>query len=161
MRLSPIPHLTGRVQAVSRGAVHLLLRHRLECWVIRKADLSNERPATEAHVILNDVSLHRGTSPYLTNLEVYCDDTFVTNVQGDGLILATPTGSTAYSLAAGGSMVRALTSPAPPPLLSPHMYVDTRMCIHVYTCGILHTGRNYMGTDKSRSKVGTLQSFDS
>lgn len=46
-----------------------------------------------------------GAQAYLTNLEVYCDNTFVTNVQGDGLLLATPTGSTAYSLAAGGSMV--------------------------------------------------------
>lgn len=40
-----------------------------------------------------------GAQAYLTNLEVYCDNTFVTNVQGDGLLLATPTGSTAYSLA--------------------------------------------------------------
>jgi NAD+ kinase len=46
-----------------------------------------------------------GAQAYLTNLEVFVDNTFVTNVQGDGLLLATPTGSTAYSLAAGGSMV--------------------------------------------------------
>jgi NAD+ kinase len=48
---------------------------------------------------------YAGSQAYLTNLEVFVDNTFVTNVQGDGLLLATPTGSTAYSLAAGGSMV--------------------------------------------------------
>lgn len=55
--------------------------------------------------MLNEVVLDRGISPYLTNLETYCDGSFVTHVQGDGLIVATPTGSTAYSLAAGGPMV--------------------------------------------------------
>jgi len=60
---------------------------------------------SEERVVLNEVVLDRGISPYLTNLETYCDGNFVTHVQGDGLIIATPTGSTAYSLAAGGSMV--------------------------------------------------------
>ncbi|CAN0433856.1 unnamed protein product, partial [Hapterophycus canaliculatus] len=47
-----------------------------------------------------------GSSPYLTNLECYCDEEHLTTVQADGLIIATPTGSTAYSMSAGGSMVR-------------------------------------------------------
>ncbi|KAJ1491031.1 ATP-NAD kinase-like domain-containing protein, partial [Baffinella frigidus] len=51
------------------------------------------------------VSVDRGPSPLLTNVDVYCDDRFVLSSQGDGIILSTPTGSTAYSLAAGGSMV--------------------------------------------------------
>lgn len=46
-----------------------------------------------------------GSSPYLTNLECYCDEEHLTTVQADGLIIATPTGSTAYSMSAGGSMV--------------------------------------------------------
>ena len=55
--------------------------------------------------MLNEVTIDRGISSYLTNLECYCDSSFVTCVQGDGLILSTTSGSTAYSLAAGGSMV--------------------------------------------------------
>ena len=55
--------------------------------------------------MLNEVVIDRGVSPFLCNLECYCDGNFVTHVQGDGLIVATPTGSTAYNLAAGGSMV--------------------------------------------------------
>lgn len=54
---------------------------------------------------LNEVLCHRGPSGHLTKLDVGVDGENVTMVQGDGLILATPTGSTAYSLAAGGSMV--------------------------------------------------------
>lgn len=54
---------------------------------------------------LNEVLCHRGPSGHLTKLDVMVDGEPVTMVQGDGLILATPTGSTAYSLAAGGSMV--------------------------------------------------------
>lgn len=107
------PTFLSDVQAVAAGDVRILLRHRLECTVLRHAQPSRKRsaprspldPGHESHLVLNDVSIHRGSLPYLTNLEVYCDDTFVTNVQGDGLLLATPTGSTAYSLAAGGSMV--------------------------------------------------------
>lgn len=61
-------------------------------------------PNAEYHV-LNEIVIDRGPAPYLSNLEVFCDDCPVTRVQADGLIVATPTGSTAYNLSAGGSMV--------------------------------------------------------
>jgi NAD+ kinase len=57
---------------------------------------------------LNEALLDRGPSPYLTKLDCYCDGHYTTTVQADGVIIATPTGSTAYSLAAGGSMVHPL-----------------------------------------------------
>ncbi|EKX43791.1 hypothetical protein GUITHDRAFT_52824, partial [Guillardia theta CCMP2712] len=47
----------------------------------------------------------RGPSPFLTSVECYCNGKLITLVQGDGLIIATPTGSTAYNQAAGGAMV--------------------------------------------------------
>ena len=59
----------------------------------------------DEQVVLNEVVIDRGVSPFLCNLECFCDGNFVTHVQGDGLIVSTPTGSTAYNLAAGGSMV--------------------------------------------------------
>ena len=69
---------------------------------VHVADVNTE---LDEQVVLNEVVIDRGVSPFLCNLECYCDGNFVTHVQGDGLIVATPTGSTAYNLAAGGSMV--------------------------------------------------------
>ncbi|GJN16689.1 hypothetical protein PR202_gb03708 [Eleusine coracana subsp. coracana] len=66
-----------------------------------KDELETEEPI----LALNEVTIDRGISSYLTYLECYCDSSFVTCVQGDGLIISTTSGSTAYSLAAGGSMV--------------------------------------------------------
>lgn len=57
---------------------------------------------------LNEVLIDRGPSPFLTRLECYCDGVYTTTVQADGVIIGTTTGSTAYSLAAGGSMVHPL-----------------------------------------------------
>ena len=65
----------------------------------------NDDHSEDAILVLNEVTIDRGISSFLTNLECYCDNAFVTCVQGDGLILSTTSGSTAYSLAAGGSMV--------------------------------------------------------
>jgi NAD+ kinase len=76
----------------------------LQCYVIRDA-AKNEYEMEEPILVLNEVTIDRGISSFLTNLECYCDNSFVTCVQVDGLILSTTSGSTAYSLAAGGSMV--------------------------------------------------------
>ena len=43
--------------------------------------------------------MDRGPSPYLSVLDLACDGQYITTLQGDGIIFATPTGSTAYSLA--------------------------------------------------------------
>lgn len=55
--------------------------------------------------VLNELTIDRGPSPYVTMLELYGDEHLLTVAQADGLIIATPTGSTAYSLSAGGSLV--------------------------------------------------------
>ncbi|KAK4793353.1 hypothetical protein SAY86_023788 [Trapa natans] len=92
------------LDSVMKGPISITLRHRLQCRVIRDK-AKHEYEAEEPILVLNEVTIDRGISSYLTNLECYCDSSFVTRVQGDGLILSTTSGSTAYSLAAGGSMV--------------------------------------------------------
>lgn len=57
------------------------------------------------YICLNDVVVARGASMHLCELEARCQDKRVSRYMSDGLIVATPTGSTAYSLSAGGPVV--------------------------------------------------------
>ncbi|KAF9484485.1 ATP-NAD kinase [Pholiota conissans] len=59
----------------------------------------------ETFEVLNDLVVDRGPSPYVSLLELFGDEHHMTTVQADGLTVSTPTGSTAYSLSAGGSLV--------------------------------------------------------
>lgn len=90
---------------IFEGPINITLRNRLQCHVIRDSAKNEILDTEDPILVLNEVTLDRGISSYLTNLECYCDSSFVTTVQGDGLIVSTTSGSTAYSLAAGGSMV--------------------------------------------------------
>ncbi|XP_048139286.1 NAD(H) kinase 1-like isoform X1 [Rhodamnia argentea] len=93
-----------QLESIIKRPIRITLRHRLQCQIV--GDSAEEENATaKAIFVLNEVTIDRGQSPYLTNLKCYCDGEYVTSVQGDGLILSTTSGSTAYSVAAGGSMV--------------------------------------------------------
>lgn len=72
-------------------------------------------------VVLNEIVVDRGPSATMTTAELYANDEFLTSIAADGLCVATPTGSTAYSLAAGGSLCHPAlpgmlvsTPPSPP-----------------------------------------------
>jgi NAD+ kinase len=54
---------------------------------------------------LNDAVLHQGAMARLVEIDAFVDDEFVASYRADGLIVATPTGSTAYNMAAGGPIV--------------------------------------------------------
>jgi len=87
------------VDRVLIGNIMLSLRMRLQCTIYK------EGKALAEYSVLNEVVLDRGSSPYLSNIECYCDNLHLTTVQADGIIIATPTGSTAYSMSAGGSIM--------------------------------------------------------
>lgn len=54
---------------------------------------------------LNEVALIPNTTPHMIEFEIYIDDQFVCSQNSDGLIIATPTGSTAYALSGGGPIL--------------------------------------------------------
>ncbi|EAZ62852.2 protein involved in oxidative stress [Scheffersomyces stipitis CBS 6054] len=83
-----------------------LHRNRLECHVLDHYKHQGQ-VATMVHA-MNDISLHRGSQPNLTSLDIYIDNEFLTTTTADGIVFSTPTGSTAYSLSAGGSITHPL-----------------------------------------------------
>lgn len=110
--LTPFP-LDGWVRTLTRlfstqrVPVPLVCRMRLHVRVRRRTPNGSDPKDFETKEVqcLNEVLVHRGRSGNLAKLDIGVDGEKVTLLQGDGVILATPTGSTAYSLAAGGSMV--------------------------------------------------------
>ncbi|KAM0940547.1 putative NAD(+) kinase [Dioscorea sansibarensis] len=81
--------------------VYITLRMRLRCEILR----NGKAIPGKIFDVLNEVVVDRGSNPYLSKIECYEHNRLITKVQGDGVIVATPTGSTAYSTSAGGSMV--------------------------------------------------------
>ena len=80
---------------------HYLVENRflLQAEVRRHAEAIGQGDA------LNDVVLHPGKSTRMIEFELYIDGQFVCSQKADGLIVATPTGSTAYALSAGGPIM--------------------------------------------------------
>ena len=90
------PELHQALDAVLAGRASFDLRMML-CAESARAKIS--------HMALNDVVFSRTALSRMIELSVSVGDQFVTAVKADGLIVATPTGSTAYNLAAGGPIV--------------------------------------------------------
>ncbi|GAB5588316.1 NADH kinase pos5 [Umbelopsis nana] len=85
----------------------LLLRMRLFCSLHLPNGQRLVRDGVEIcdRQVMNELTLHRGKSPHLTAIECFVDGQYLTDAIADGLIISTPTGSTAYSLSAGGPIV--------------------------------------------------------
>lgn len=86
----------GRIKS---GAYDTISRMVLDASVKRKGDTVCQFKA------LNDIYINRINTPKLTSIAAWCGDAFITDFFADGLIVATPNGSTAYSLSAGGPIV--------------------------------------------------------
>ncbi|KAH9866091.1 hypothetical protein J1614_008655 [Plenodomus biglobosus] len=102
-------HQSALNKIMCETGMRVNLRMRFTCTVYRYQ--KNAAPGSPSHIeaeqfeVLNELVIDRGPSPYVSNLELYGDNNLLTVVQADGVIFSTPTGSTAYSLSAGGSLV--------------------------------------------------------
>ncbi|KAH7032630.1 NADH kinase POS5 [Microdochium trichocladiopsis] len=69
---------------------------------------SSGQPLAPAFHAINELVIHRGPNPHLAIIDVFVDNHFLTEAVADGILVSTPTGSTAYSLSAGGSIMHPL-----------------------------------------------------
>lgn len=109
-----LEELYGNLEKALAGRLRSDERMMLTARVIRKGK------AIAEHTVLNDAAVTKGTFARMVSLEVSVGDDHLTSVRADGLILATPTGSTAYSLSAGGPIIHP----------SLHCFVVTPICPH-------------------------------
>jgi NAD+ kinase len=105
------------LEAVLDGRVRTELRVQIEAEVLR------HEQRTCSFVALNDVVLNKSALARVIDFEVWLDGLFISTYKADGLIVSTPTGSTAYSLAAGG------------PIVAPTVraFIITPICAHTLT----------------------------
>lgn len=107
--------ITSRLEAILNGDYQTEQRPLLQAAIIRDEQIIHRQSA------VNEVVVHRWVTPSMIEIVTRIDGKFLNNQRSDGLIIATPTGSTAYSLSAGGPILH----PGLPALvlvpLNPHM----------------------------------------
>jgi len=113
----PQDELYTILEKILQGQHWVSERVLLEAEIIRDGEVIRRQRA------LNDAVLNKGAMSRIMDLELRVDDTYVTTYKADGLIISTPTGSTAYSLAAGG------------PIIYPRVaaFIVTPICPHTLT----------------------------
>ena len=95
----PLDQLYPTLQAIENSCCNVETRCMVHCEVVRKDKVVSTYEA------LNDIVVGKGTISRLNSCDVYVDGEFVSAYKADSLIVSTPTGSTAYSLSAGGPIM--------------------------------------------------------
>jgi NAD+ kinase len=144
INLGTLGFLTCVAAVDYRAAVQDIVQQRyvLSQRTLLEVRLMRGGAVIDTHLGLNDAVISRGALSRLIRLETRAGGTLLNEYNADGLIIATPTGSTAYSLSAGGPLltpdasVFAVTPICPHTLTNRSIIIGDQNCIEVRPCGV-------------------------
>ncbi|KAK4114830.1 ATP-NAD kinase [Canariomyces notabilis] len=96
---------------------------------------------------INEVSIDRGSHPHLAIIDIYVNSHFLTEAVADGILVSTPTGSTAYSLSAGGSIVHPLVKSLLITPISPRSLSFRPLVLPLHTKVVLKLSKRNRGRE--------------
>lgn len=121
-----------------------------------EVELVKNRKKRTTFTALNDIVVERGRTSQLINLSIQCGEDFVSEVKCDGLIVASPTGSTAYSLAAGGPVMHPSVRGMVVSPIAPHSLTSRPLIMPDEEDLVLRLTAKTVGT-RSRQKAPAAQ----
>lgn len=127
----------GFMAELEAGELELLRRlasgdYQIERRMMLSVEVFHEGQSIYSDTALNDVALTKGAVARVIQLEVLCDGVRAYSFSGDGVLVCTPTGSTAYSMSAGGPIVEP----------SAHNIIVTPICAHTASARPFVTARD-------------------
>lgn len=120
----PKKEMLSTLEKVFAGDVSIEKRLLLKAEVLRQGEL------VASSYCLNDVVVSKGTLARMIRLHILVNGQFMTGLRADGLIVATPTGSTAYCLSAGGPIVHPENDVIVLAPISPHVLTNRPVILH-------------------------------
>ena len=113
-------------------------KYTIESRMMLDVRVTHEGKTVVQDVALNDAVITKGAVARVVDLAVYGDNVLISNFSGDGIIISTPTGSTAYSMSAGGPIVEPTAE----------NIIVTPICAHALTAKSFVLGRDRVVTAK-------------
>ena len=95
----PLSSLFSMLEAITKGEAAVEQRSLMQCDLLRGEEVLG------SYLVFNDAVVNKTAIARLNNYDLFVDKIFVSSYRADGMIVATPTGSTAYSLSAGGPVL--------------------------------------------------------
>ncbi len=96
-----------------------------------QADVFRDGQPYKSFISLNDVIISRGPFSRIIRLNTYVNDDFLECYPGDGMIIASPTGSTGYSLSAGGPILNPMLKALVITPICPHLLYQRSVVVHM------------------------------